>query len=307
MRVLITGGTGLIGSELTNNLCADGHDVIILSRSGTSDTFLPSHSQLVKWDGRTAEGWGRLVNEVDAIVNLAGESISGANPVSGRWTAARKQRIVDSRVQAGQAIVQALKSATKRPEVLVQASAVGYYGPHGDEPVTEDTAPGNDFLADVCKQWEASVAGVEALGVRLAIIRTGVVLSSGGGALPFMALPFRYFVGGPLGSGKQYVPWIHEEDQISAIRFMIEHQSMRGAYNLCAPKPVTNADFGKAIGRALRRPSYMPAPEFAIRLGLGEFATLIVDGQRQIPRRLQQSGFRFQYEDVDTALKDLLR
>lgn len=307
MRVLITGGTGLIGSELTNNLCADGHDVIILSRSGTSDTFLPSRAQLVKWDGRTAEGWGRLVNEVDAIVNLAGESISGANPVSGRWTAARKRRIVDSRVQAGQAIVQALKGATKRPEVLVQASAVGYYGPHGDEPVTEDTAPGNDFLADVCKQWEASVAGVEALGVRLAIIRTGVVLSSGGGALPFMALPFRYFVGGPLGSGKQYVPWIHEEDQINAIRFLLEHQSMRGAYNVSAPKPVTNADFSKAIGRALRRPSYMPAPEFAIRLVLGEFATLIVDGQRQIPRRLQQSGFRFQYEDVDTALKDLLR
>ena len=307
MRVLITGGTGLIGSELTNNLCADGHDVIILSRSGTSDTFMPSRAQLVKWDGRTAEGWGRLVNEVDAIVNLAGESISGANPVSGRWTAARKRRIVDSRVQAGQAIVQALKGATKRPEVLVQASAVGYYGPHGDEPVTEDTAPGNDFLADVCKQWEASVAGVEALGVRLAVVRTGVVLSSGGGALPFMALPFRYFVGGPLGSGKQYVPWIHEEDQINAIRFLLEHQSMRGAYNVCAPKPVTNADFSKAIGRALRRPSYMPAPEFAIRLVLGEFATLIVDGQRQIPRRLQQSGFRFQYEDVDTALKDLLR
>ena len=307
MRVLITGGTGLIGSELTNNLCADGHDVIILSRSGTSDTFMPSRAQLVKWDGRTAEGWGRLVNEVDAIVNLAGESISGANPVSGRWTAARKQRIVDSRVQAGQAIVQALKGATKRPEVLVQASAVGYYGPHGDEPVTEDMAPGNDFLADVCKQWEASVAGVEALGVRLAVVRTGVVLSSGGGALPFMALPFRYFVGGPLGSGKQYVPWIHEEDQINAIRFLLEHQSMRGAYNVCAPKPVTNADFSKAIGRALRRPSYMPAPEFAIRLVLGEFATLIVDGQRQIPRRLQQSGFRFQYEDVDTALKDLLR
>ncbi len=307
MRVLITGGTGLIGSELTNNLCADGHDVIILSRSGTSDTFMPSRAQLVKWDGRTAEGWGRLVNEVDAIVNLAGESISGANPVSGRWTAARKRRIVDSRVQAGQAIVQALKGATKRPQVLVQASAVGYYGPHGDEPVTEDMAPGNDFLADVCKQWEASVAGVEALGVRLAVVRTGVVLSSGGGALPFMALPFRYFVGGPLGSGKQYVPWIHEEDQINAIRFLLEHQSMRGAYNVCAPKPVTNADFSKAIGRALRRPSYMPAPEFAIRLVLGEFATLIVDGQRQIPRRLQQSGFRFQYEDVDTALKDLLR
>ena len=307
MRVLITGGTGLIGSELTNNLCADGHDVIILSRSGTSDTFLPSRAQLVKWDGRTAEGWGRLVNEVDAIVNLAGESISGANPVSGRWTAARKRRIVDSRVQAGQAIVQALKGATKRPQVLVQASAVGYYGPHGDEPVTEDTAPGNDFLADVCKQWEASVAGVEALGVRLAVVRTGVVLSSGGGALPFMALPFRYFVGGPPGSGKEYVPWIHEEGQINAIRFLLEHQSMRGAYNVCAPKPVTNADFSKAIGRALRRPSYMPAPEFAIRLVLGEFATLIVDGQRQIPRRLQQSGFRFQYEDVDTALKDLLR
>lgn len=307
MRVLITGGTGLIGNELTNNLCADGHDVIILSRSGKSDVYLPSRARLERWDGRTAEGWGHLVNEVDAIVNLAGESISGANPVSGRWTAARKKRIVESRVQGGQAIMQALSAATRRPQVLVQASAVGYYGPHGDDQVTEETPPGNDFLANVCKQWEASTAGADALGVRVVVMRTGIVLSMGGGALPFMALPFRYFVGGPLGSGRQYVPWIHEEDEIGAIRFMLDHESMRGAYNLCAPQPVTNAAFGKSIGRALRRPSYLPAPEFALRLALGEFATLIVDGQRQIPRRLQQTGFRFKYEEVDSALRDLLR
>ncbi len=307
MRALITGGTGLIGSELTNNLCADGHEVIILSRSEHVNVFLPSRANVVRWDGRTSNGWGHLINEVDAIINLAGESIAGANPVAGRWTAARKQRILESRVHAGQAIQQALQAATKRPEVWVQGSAVGYYGPRGDEIVTEDTAPGNDFLANVCKQWEASAAGAEALGVRVAIVRTGVVLSSGGGALPFMTLPFRFFVGGPLGSGKQYVPWIHEEDQVAAIRFLIEHPGQRGAFNLSAPQPLTSAAFSQAIGRALRRPSYMPAPAFAFKLAFGELATLLVDGQREIPRRLQQSGFRFKYEDADSALKDLLR
>ena len=307
MRVLITGGTGLIGSELTNNLCADGHEVIILSRSEHANVFLPSRAKVVRWDGQTSTGWGHLINEVDAIVNLAGESIAGANPLAGRWTAARKQRILESRVQAGQAIQQALQAATKRPEVWVQGSAVGYYGPRGDEVVTEDAAPGNDFLANVCKQWEASAAGAEALGVRVAIIRTGVVLSSGGGALPFMALPFRFFVGGPLGSGKQYVPWIHEEDQVAAIRFLIDHPGQRGAFNLSAPQPLTSAAFSQAIGRALRRPSFMPAPAFAFKLAFGELATLLVDGQREIPRRLQQSGFRFKYEDADSALKDLLR
>lgn len=307
MRVLIAGGTGLIGNELTNNLCADGHEVVVLSRSGRSQVDLPSRASVVRWDGRTAEGWGHLVNEIDAIVNLAGESIAGANPLAGRWTPARKKRILESRLQAGQAIHQALQAATKRPEVLVQASAVGYYGPRGDEIVTEETAPGNDFLADVCKQWEAGAAGAEALGVRVAIIRTGVVLSMGGGALPFMALPFRFFVGGPLGSGRQYVPWIHEEDQIAAIRFLIERSGLRGAFNLSAPQPLTGVAFSQAIGRALRRPSYMPAPAFAFRLAFGELATLLVDGQRQIPRRLQQSGFRFQYDDADSALKDLLR
>ncbi|HRE27127.1 MAG TPA: DUF1731 domain-containing protein, partial [Anaerolineales bacterium] len=154
---------------------------------------------------------------------------------------------------------------------------------------------------------EAGAAGAEALGVRVAIIRTGVVLSMGGGALPFMALPFRFFVGGPLGSGRQYVPWIHEEDQVAAIRFLIDHPGQRGVFNLSAPQPVTSEAFGKAIGRALRRPSYMPAPAFAFRLAFGELATLLVDGQRQIPRRLQQSGFRFKFEDIDSALKDLLR
>jgi len=307
MRVLITGGTGLIGSELTNNLCADGHEVIVLSRSGRSDVLLPSRAQVARWDGRTAEGWGHLVNDVDAIVNLAGESIAGANPLAGRWTPARKKRILESRLQAGQAIQQALAAATKRPSVLVQGSAVGYYGPRGDELITEEAGPGNDFLADVCQQWEAGAAGAEALGVRVAVIRTGVVLSMGGGALPFMALPFRFFVGGPLGSGRQYVPWIHEEDQVAAIRFLIEHSGLRGAFNLSAPKPLTSAAFSSVIGRTLRRPSYMPAPAFAFRLAFGELATLLVDGQRQIPRRLQQSGFRFKYEDADSALKDLLR
>ncbi len=313
MNVIITGGSGLIGRELTASLCSDGHEVIILSRAPERVADLPSRARAVKWDGRTAQGWGEHVNEADAIVNLAGESIAGGDSLpaillNGRWTPARKKAILESRLNAGKAIVEAVRAATRKPSVVVQSSAVGYYGNQGKNELTETSPAGNDFLADVCKQWEASTAEVEALGVRRTIARTGVVLSPFGGVLPLLAFPYRLFAGGPLGSGKQWFPWIHIEDEVAALRFLIERDFAAGQYNLCAPQPLTNDEFGKLIGRAIRRPHWIPAPAFALRLALGEVAdSLLFTSQRQIPKKLTGQGYQFKFPDAGSALKDLLR
>lgn len=302
MRILITGGTGLIGRALAADLARDGHDVIILSRTPERYTGrLPEGVRAERWDGRTADGWGALADGADAIVNLAGENIAG-----GRWTAERKRRIRQSRLDAGHAVVQAVEAAAHKPRVVVQASAVGYYGPCGDDIITEDHPPGNDFLADVCVAWEQSTAAVEAHGVRRPILRTGVVLSTEGGALPRMLPPFKFGLGGPLGSGRQWFPWIHIRDEVRAIRFLIEHEDAHGPYNLTAPNPVTNAEFTKALGRVLRRPAFMPVPAFALKLLFGEMATVLLDGQRAVPQRLLDAGFSFTFEEVEQALRDLL-
>lgn len=298
MRVLIAGGSGLIGSALTNSLLVDGVEVVILTRGkGESD----SGTRSVRWDGVTSAGWAREVEAADAIVNLAGAGIADA-----RWSDERKREIVESRVNAGKALVEAIQSAAKRPSVLVQASAVGFYGVHGDEPVTEQTPAGSDFLAQTCVAWEESTRAVEALGVRRVIARTGVVLSPKGGALPQLLLPFRMVVaGGPLGSGKQYVPWIHVEDEVRALRWMIETESASGAYNLSAPNPVTNRELATTIGKVMNRPSLIPTPAFALKAALGERATLVLDGQRQVPERLLAEGFVFKWQEIETALRDL--
>lgn len=301
MRVIITGGTGLIGRALAANLAFELYEVIVLTRHPERVTRLPQGVQAVGWDGRTAAGWGGLADGADAIVNLAGESIA-----AGWWTEARKRRIRESRVNAGRAVVEAVKAATRKPSVLIQASAVGYYGPHGDEAVTETTPFGNDFLASICRDWEASSAEVESLGVRRAIIRTGLVLSRVGGPLPLMRMPFYFFVGGPLGSGKQWFPWIHIADEVGAIRFAMKKTEAQGALNVCAPNPLTNADFSRALAKVMHRPSFMPAPAFAVRLMLGEMSTLLLDGQREIPQRLQQLGFSFRFAEAEPALRDLL-
>lgn len=306
MRIIITGGTGLIGSKLVSSLAADQHQVIVLSRSPEKHA-LPSGVQGVQWDSRTAEGWGHLVNETDAIINLAGESIAGTNFIPSRWTPERKKRILDSRVQAGEAIVQAVETAVNKPAILIQSSAVGYYGPRGNEILTEDANAGSDFLARVCAAWEQSTQAVEASGVRRAVIRTGVVLSMEGGALPITVLPFRLFAGGPLGSGKQWWPWIHIDDEIRAIRFLLDHEAADGAFNLSAPNPLTNRTFGKMIGRVLQRPSLIPVPAFALKLALGEVATIVLDGQRAVPQQLETAGFNFKFPDAKSALTDLLR
>ena len=302
MRVVILGGSGLIGRALTADLTADGHEVVILSRNPGRTGGLPAGARAAGWDGRTAAGWEAVADGADAIVNLAGESLA-----TGRWTEERKRAIRDSRLFSGQAVVQAVEASVRKPGVVVQSSAVGYYGPRGDEDVLEDTPPGSDFLAGVCVEWEASTAPVEALGVRRVVIRTTPVLSLRDGALPRMVLPFRYFVGGPLGSGRQWFPWIHVADEAAAIRFLVEHPEASGPYNLTAPESLTNAQFSRILGRVMGRPSLIPTPAFALRLLFGEMATVLLDGQRAVPRRLQGLGFAFRFPDAESALKDLFK
>ena len=302
MRVIITGGTGLIGQALAESLAADGHEVISLSRNPDKAGGLPQGARAVKWDGRSAQGWGQLADGADAIVNLAGESIA-----AGRWSEARKQAILQSRVEAGQAVVDAVKAATRKPRVVVQSSAVGFYGPRGSEKIAEDTSAGHDFLASVCQAWEASTAAVEPLGVRRVIIRTGVVLDKNGGALPQMMLPFKLFAGGPLGGGRQGFPWIHLADEVAAIRFLIDQPSASGVFNLSAPNPLSNAQFGRVLGKVLGRPSFMPTPGIAMKMMFGEMSTLLLDGQFEIPQRLQQLGFTFRFADAEAALRDVLK
>jgi uncharacterized protein (TIGR01777 family) len=247
------------------------------------------------------QGWGKFVNSADAIVNLAGATISK------HWSEERKHEIRESRVNAGKAIVEAVKAAEKKPRVVVQSSAVGYYGPRGAEEIAEDSSAGSDFLANVCKDWEASTAELDSMGIRRAIIRTGVVLDKNGGALPKMVMPVKMFVGGPLGSGKQYFPWIHLHDEVTAIRWLIDNPNASGVYNLSAPKPLTNKEFTQAIGKALGRPTFMPVPAFAMQAMFGEMATLLLDGQREIPVRLMKEGFQFKFTDAEAALRDVLK
>ncbi len=302
MRVIITGGSGLLGRALARNLVADGYEVIVLSRGPQRVAGLPDGVRVQGWDGRTAEGWGHLAEGAHAIINLAGESIAG-----GRWTAERKRAIVQSRTDAGGAVVQAVRTAAIKPQVVIQASGVGYYGPHGDEVLTEAAGPGSDFGAQVCIQWEAATAPVEALGVRRAVIRTGVVLSPDALALQRLMLPYRFFVGGPLGSGRQWFSWIHVADYVAGVRFLMDRTDASGAFNLSAPAPLRNAEFGAVLGRVMGRPSWFPVPALAMRLLFGEMATVLLDGQRVIPQRLLDLGFRFRFGEAEQALRDLLR
>lgn len=300
MKVLITGGTGLIGSRLAAELVQGGHEVVVLTRR-PERAQVPPGVEAAGWDGRTSHGWGPLLDGDTAIVNLAGENIA-----SGRWTAARKKRIRESRIDAGRAVAEAVAKAPRAPQVLLQASAVGYYGPRGDAEVTEESPAGDDFLAQVCREWEASTAAVETRGVRRVILRTGVVLDPDGGALEKMALPFKFFAGGPAGDGDQWMPWIHAADQTAAMRFLLESTGSSGPYNLAAPHPVTNEELSRVLAKVLHRPNLLRAPAFALRLALGEMADIVLTGQRALPRRLLDEGFQFQFPEIQGALADLL-
>jgi uncharacterized protein (TIGR01777 family) len=262
--------------------------------------MVPEGISVVGWDASTAQGWGALADGADAIVNLAGATLSK------RWTPRYKQVIRDSRLNAGLAVVEAVRSARDRPHALVQAAGVSLYGSRGDEPVTESERAAETFLGRTAVAWEASTAEAESLGMRRTVIRSAPVLSSEGGVFPLMALPFRFFVGGPLGSGKQWLPWIHIEDEIRAIRFLIENEAASGAFNLVAPETVTYAEFSTALGRVMHRPAHFQVPSFVLRLVLGEMSTVVLDGQRAVPSKLGALGFGFRYPALEPALRDLL-
>lgn len=303
-RVVITGGTGLIGRLLVESLLAEGTDVVVLTRSvpRVRDLF-GGRASAALWDGRTEKDWGQLVDGADAVVNLAGEGLA-----EGRWTPEKKRRIVSSRVDAGHAVVAAVAAAGRKPRVLVQASAVGWYGARGLPPVDESAPAGSGFLADVCKAWEPSTVPVEAMGVRRVVVRTAVVLSAAGGALARMLPPFRLGLGGRLGDGTQGFPWIHVQDEVRAIRFLMGRDEARGAYNLCAPEVVDNAGFVRALAAALHRPALLAVPAFALRAALGEMASeMLLSGQFVTPRRLQEEGFEFLYPELGSALEQLFR
>jgi uncharacterized protein (TIGR01777 family) len=302
MRIIITGGTGLIGKPLSEALSASGHEVVVLTRQPEKVKDMPASVKLHKWDGKSAEGWGVLADGAGAIVNLAGAGIADQ-----RWSADRKQAIRSSRIDAGKAVMAAIAAAAVKPKVLIQSSAVGYYGTEtGDAQVTESFSPGGDFLSKVCFDWEASTAPASKYGVRRVIVRTGVVLSNAGGAFPKQAMPFKLFAGGPVGNGKQWYPWIHIDDEVRAIQFLIENENAEGAFNLSAPNPVTNKEFGKLLGEALGRPSVIPAPGFAIQTLFGEMAVVLLEGQRAVPQRLLDLGFKFKYETAQAALRNLV-
>lgn len=302
MRVIITGGTGLIGSALAHALVADGHTVIVLTRNARRRVDLPPAVQLVEWDAASAAGWAHHADGADAIVNLAGEGIADS-----RWSDERKKRIYASRVNAGKAVVEAITAATVKPKVLVQASGVDIYGPHGDEIVTEADPPGRSFLAQVCFDWEASTAAASSQGVRRPIIRSGLVLSNEGGAWPRIVLPFKLFAGGPLGNGKQVWPWIHIKDEIRAIRFLIDHPSADGPFNLCTPQPLANREFARVLGQVMGRPAVIPVPSLALRAVFGEMADVLLEGRRVLPQRLQELGFSFDYPTAEAAFRALLQ
>jgi len=295
MKIAVTGATGLIGAALCERLRQEGNDVLVITRRENSS----SPFTVVHWNPERGELDTRSLEGVDAVVHLAGETIAE------RWTREKKERIRTSRVAGTRFLVDGLKRLSKRPSVLIGSSAVGFYGNRGDEELDEGSPPGTGFLPEICQAWEAEVARASELGMRAVRLRTGIVLSTKGGALAKMLLPFKLGLGGPVGSGSQWMSWIHIDDVVGGYHFALHHSDLSGAANLTAPQPVRNADFTRALGRALGRPAFLPAPGFALKLIFGEMAQdLLLDGQRVLPRRLESAGYQFQHTGVDDALAD---
>jgi uncharacterized protein (TIGR01777 family) len=297
VKIILAGGSGFLGQALQARLQRDGHAVANLSRHPRPDV-----QEDLPWtpDG-TSGPWAAALEGADAVINLAGEGIADE-----RWTDERKLALRTSRVLSTRSVVVAIRGLTRPPAVLLNGSAIGYYGARGDEVVTESTPPGADFLADLCVEWEREAEQASPV-TRVVLLRTGLVLHPDGGVLARMLLPFRMGVGGPLGSGTQYMPWIHRDDWVDMAVWLITNPHARGAYNATAPAPVSNADFTRALGRALHRPTFLPVPGFALRVALGEIATSILIGQRAIPARAEEAGFQFRFTNIDAAFADLVR
>ena len=294
MRVVVTGGTGFLGRALVAALAGRGDEAVVVTRD-------PSRAELAP--GARGTGWDGLATAVDgadAVVNLAGETIAQ------RWTTAAKARIVGSRAQAAERVGAALRAAKGPPAVLVNASAVGYYGNRGDEELTEESLAGNGFLAETTLAWERAAREAVPDGVRLVLLRTGFVLGEEGGGLSKMLIPFRFGLGGPLGSGRQWVPWIHRDDLVALLLAALDDARFEGPVNATAPAPVPMKELAAALGRVLRRPAFAPAPAFAIRAAMGDMAALVLDGQRALPGKALALGFSFRFPDLEPALRDLL-
>jgi uncharacterized protein len=299
MKVTVTGATGLIGTRLVSELVQRGDEVTVLSRDprrAGARLGVAAHA----WDPEGGPAPAAALAGRDAVLHLAGE------PIAQRWNDEVKHRIRVSREAGTRNLVHGLQAAEPRPRALVCPSAVGYYGPRGDEVVDEDSPPGTDFLAQVCVTWEAGAQVAAELGMRVVATRTGVVLDAGGGALKTMLTPFKLGVGGPVAGGRQYMPWVHVDDVVGIYARALTDETWSGAVNATAPEPVTNRDFGKALGRALHRPAVLPVPGLAVRALYGGMAQLVTTGQRAVPRRTQELGYRFRHPDLDEALRSAL-
>jgi uncharacterized protein len=304
MNIVLAGGRGLIGKRLVQRLHERGDSVILLTRKqqSVSQPSIP-FIKFVLWDAATVSTWSAELEVADAVINLSGEPIAAK-----RWTTEQKHRIIASRIVSTRAITEAIHRAQHKPKVLLNASAVGFYGNVSDGEVMEKFPRGNGFLAGVCEQWEREAVNAQRDGVRVALLRTGIVLDANGGALQNLLLPFQLFLGGYLGNGKQWFPWIHIEDEVSAIMFALENSKIEGAVNLAVPEIVRMKEFCSILGMVLHRPSWMPVPAFALKLLLGELAqSLLLDGQKAIPQKLMDNGFKFRYPKLQEALENLLK
>lgn len=294
MKVLIAGGSGFIGSALTKSLEKDGHEVFILTRHN------PGHPNQLQWDGKTTTGWGNRVNEMDAVVNLCGYGLE-----HWPWIKRQKKRFLDSRVLPGLALASAIKDSSRRPRVFIQTSGINRYGLRNDGLADESTPAASDFLAQLTVQWEDATKSVEELGVRRVIFRTAVVLAARGGLFPLMALPVKLFFGGRFGDGKQATPWIHINDQINSIKFLLQNENANGPFNLVAPTPTSNADFMRIVAKQLKRPYWFHLPAFLLRIPLGEMSVLLTEGSYSQPKRLLELGYKFQFPMLEDAVKDI--
>lgn len=306
MKIAVTGATGFVGTRLVERLLEEGHHVVALTRSKAhGDRVFPQSAfpnvDVVEYTPLESGDWQQALSGCDGVVNLAGAGIADE-----RWTPERKQEILDSRKVGTEKIVEAIAQSSPKPSVLVNASAIGYYGTSETATFDESSAPGDDFLAQVCQAWEAAAESAQTSGTRVVILRTGIVLGMGG-ALGKMLTPFRLFAGGPLGTGRQWFSWIHREDLVNLILKALTDSSLSGVYNATAPNPVRMAEFCQTLGQVMGRPSWLPVPAFALEALLGDAAQVVLEGQKVLPKRTQEAGFAYQYPDVKAAIANILQ
>lgn len=301
MHIILAGGTGFIGKELIHRLAKNNQRVTLLTRKPSSEIKNPLVTQ-VQWDGKNSGTWEKSFESAHAVINLCGEPIAGK-----RWSKTQKERILSSRIDSTKAICDAISKSSRKPSVLINASGAGYYGNRSEESLIESAPAGKGFLPETCIAWEKEAQRAESCGVRVVMLRIGMVLEKNGGALEKLLPPFYFFAGGPLGSGKQGMPWIHREDILGIIQFALHHTDISGPVNVTAPEVVSNQQFSKILGKVLRRPSWLKAPAWALKLLLGEMADeLLLSGQRPVPSKLLRTGYKFRYFALEPALRSIL-